>query len=164
MDTTTLPATFGSAARSLPSHGIGREMLSFGVIGITSTAAYGVLYLALRSVTGAAAANALALVVTAVGNTAANRRLTFGVREGGSMLRDQLGGLLALAVALAITTASISILAVLVPGAGRPVELVVLVIANAVATVARFLLLRAWITRDRRTAPAPIGAPILPKE
>lgn len=36
--------------------------------------------------------------------------------------------------------------------------------ANALATVARFVLLRAWITRDRRLAPDPTLAGAHPKE
>ncbi len=136
--------------------GVGREVVSFAAIGVASTAAYAVLYLALRQVVDPVAANALALVITAVGNTAANRRLTFGVRDGraSSMLRDQLGGLLALVVALAITTNAVQVLGLVAPTAPRLLELVVLVIANLVATVARFLLLRAWIGRDRRGAAA----------
>lgn len=155
-----------SAAGQVMPRGIGRQALTFGAIGLVSTAAHAVLYLVLRSLTGAAAANAIALLVTAIGNTAANRRLTFGVRDRGSMLRDQLGGLVALVVALAITTAAIALLAVLAPLAGRLVELAVLVIANALATVARFVLLRAWITRHRGTAPRPARAVAgaLPKE
>jgi putative flippase GtrA len=139
---------------------LGREALTFGAIGVASTAAYAVLYLALRSVAGATTANALALFVTAIGNTAANRRLTFGVRGRGSVVRDQAAGLLALGVALAITTASVSLLGVLVPGAGRSVELAVLIVANALATVARFVLLRTLIAGDRRVptpTPAPLG-------
>ena len=80
------------------------------------------------------------------------------------MLRDQLGGLVALGVALAITTASIAVLAALAPDATRPVELAILVVANALATVARFLLLRAWITRDRCPAPSPVDAAPIPQE
>jgi putative flippase GtrA len=152
------------AAGSLASRGIGREILTFSAIGIASTAAYAGLYLVLRAFTVPAAANALALVITAVGNTAANRRLTFGVRDDGSMLRDQLGGLVALGVAIAITTASIAALAAVAPDATRPVELAMLVVANALATVARFLLLRAWITRDRRPVPSPVNAAPLPQE
>jgi putative flippase GtrA len=131
---------------------IGREILVFGAIGVVSTAAYAALYLVLRALTGPAPDNALALVITAVANTAANRRLTFGVRGGGSMARDQVGGLVALAVALAITTASVSVLVAVAPHAGRIVELAVLVAANALATVARFVLLRSWIAGDRRRA------------
>jgi putative flippase GtrA len=130
----------------------GRELVTFGVIGLVSTGAYAVLYLLLRTATGPTAANALALVVTAIGNTAANRRLTFGVRDDRSMVRDQIGGLVALAIALAITTSSVSLLGALAPRAGRMVELAVLVVANALATVARFVLLRSWITADRERA------------
>jgi len=132
--------------------GLGREILTFGAIGVVSTAAYAVLYLALRSFTGPVAANALALGITAVGNTAANRHLTFGVRDRRSMARDQAGGFVALGVALAITTAAANALDIVAPGAGRLAELVVLVVANALATVARFALLRAWIAGDRRPA------------
>ncbi|MFN8631694.1 MAG: GtrA family protein [Chloroflexota bacterium] len=139
----------------------GREVLSFAAIGVASTGAYAAIYLLLRSALDPSAANALALVLTAIGNTTANRRLTFGVR-GGSMLRDQVGGLIALAVALAITTLSVSVLGALVPGAGRVLELLVLVVANALATVARFVLLRSWIVADRgrATHPAPSRSPL----
>jgi putative flippase GtrA len=131
---------------------IGREVLVFAAIGVVSTAAYAVCYLLLRTATGPTAANALSLVVTAFGNTAANRRLTFGVRGARSMLRDQVGGLIALAVALAVTTASVNLLDLLVPHVGRIVELAILVAANALATVARFVLLRGWIAADRHRA------------
>ena len=134
--------------------GIGREVVSFAAIGIVSTAAYAVLYLVLRTIVGVTAANAGALVITAIGNTAANRRLTFGLRDRGSMLRDQAGGLVALGVALAITTAyPVRVLGALVPDAGRLVELAVLIVANALATIARFVLLRTWIAGDRNLAP-----------
>jgi putative flippase GtrA len=143
---------------------VGRELVVFAAIGVVSTAVYAVLYLLLRSVAGPTAANAAALVLTAVGNTAANRRLTFGVRDRRSMVRDQLGGLAALGVALAITTVSVNLLGALAPHAGRLVELAVLVVANALATVARFVLLRSWITADRRRAAAPALPPTHPQE
>jgi putative flippase GtrA len=130
-------------------------VLTFAAIGVVSTAAYGVLYLLLRTATGPVPANAVALVATAIGNTAANRRLTFGVRDRASIVRDQAAGLAALGIALAITTASANMLALIAPGAGRVVELAVLVAANALATGARFVLLRAWIAGDRRPASGP---------
>jgi putative flippase GtrA len=144
-----------ASLRQIVARRLGREIVIFGAIGVVSTAAYAVLYLALRTATGPAAANAVALVLTAVGNTAANRRLTFGVRDGRSMLRDQVGGLIALAVALGITSASVSVLGAVAPHAGHLVELAVLVVANALATVARFVLLRSWITADRHRALVP---------
>jgi putative flippase GtrA len=141
--------------------GVGRELLTFAAIGVVSTAAYALLFLVIRDVTDAATANAAALVITAVGNTAANRRLTFGVYGTGraAMVRDQVGGLAALAVALAITTASVRVLGAVVPDAGRLAELSILVAANVLSTVVRFLVLRTWIRVDRRrvpdTAPSP---------
>ncbi len=131
---------------------LGRELLVFGAIGIVSTAAYGVLYLVFRGSIGPVAANALALVLTAIVNTAANRRLTFGVRGNdrdrgpASMIRDQVGGFIALAVALAITTATANLLTAFAPNAGRLVELAALTAANAASTVARFVLLRRWMS------------------
>ena len=162
MDTARLPAP--AALRRLLRHRLGRELLAFGAIGIASTAAYAALYLLLRTATGATAANALALVLTALANTAANRRLTFGVRGGGSMVRDQLGGLIALAVALAVTTLSVSLLGALAPRAGRLAELAVLVAANALATVARFVLLRSWIAADRERALVRVSSMRNPQE
>jgi putative flippase GtrA len=154
----------GHARTWLSSRGIGRELISFAVIGVASTAAYALLYLVLRTGLGSSAANAVALVITAIGNTAANRRLTFGVHGGRSMLRDQAGGLVALGVALVITTTAANLLAELVPHAGRALELAVLVLANALATVARFVLLRTWLAGDRSRAsqPAPSASRIQP--
>ena len=127
-----------------------RQVAAFAAIGLVSTAAYVVLYAGLRLALGPAASNALALIVTAVGNTAANRRLTFAVRDRTGAFRDQVGGLVALGVALAITTIAVGLLGVLAPGAGRALELAVLVAANVLATVCRFLLLRRWIAGPRR--------------
>jgi putative flippase GtrA len=129
-----------------------REALTFGAIGVVSTIAYAILFLLLRGQMDAAAANALALVVTALGNTAANRRLTFGIRGRASMVRDQTAGLAAFAIAFLLTSASIAALDLVVPDAGRALELAVLVAANAAATITRFLLLRAWISRVPRGA------------
>jgi putative flippase GtrA len=129
---------------------------TFVVIGVVSTAAYVALYGVLRGFLSAVAANATALLVTAIGNTAANRRLTFGVRDRASVVRDQAAGLAAFGIALAITSGAVALLAVLAPRAGRPLEIAVLVGANALATAVRFLLLRAVIAPDR--APRPIIA------
>jgi putative flippase GtrA len=127
-----------------------REVLTFGAIGIVSTLAYAALYLVLRGWLDAAAANAVALVATAIGNTAANRRLTFGVRGRASVVRDQVAGLVALGIALAMTTAAIGFLDLAVPDASRALELAVLVATNAAATITRFVLLRTWISRAPR--------------
>jgi len=147
------------------------QVLRFAVIGVISTLAYAGLYLLLRNALSAQLANALALVITALGNTAANRRLTFGVRGRDSLLLDHLAGLLAFGVALLITSAAIAALQLLLPDPDRLMELAVLIAASALATTSRFVLLRAWITRRRPPGaimraqgtagrPAPAAVPI----
>ena len=126
-----------------------RQLASFGAIGVASTIAYVVLYSWLREATPAGIANALALVITAVGNTAANRWLTFGVRGRAGLALHHAAGLLAFGAALLITSASLVILSALMPGHSRTAEIAVLVFANAVATLVRFVLLRQAISRDR---------------
>jgi putative flippase GtrA len=152
MNATTASPTDRDASirRSCPRSMVLRQALTFGAIGVVSTLAYTVLYALLRDSVDAPVANALALVVTAVGNTAANRRLTFGVRGRTSMVRDQVAGLVAFGIALLLTTVSIAALRTVAPDAGRAVELAVLIAANAAATITRFLLLRTWIARPPR--------------
>ena len=51
---------------------------------MASTVAYVLLYLLLRGALAAQVANAVSLLLTAVANTAVNRRVTFGIRAGGT--------------------------------------------------------------------------------
>jgi putative flippase GtrA len=129
------------------------QVARFVVIGIFSTLAYAALYLLLRSAVDAQAANALALLLTAVGNTAANRRFTFAIRGPRHTVRHQLQGLAVFALALGLTSASLALLHLLDPHPSRGVELVVLTLANVLATALRFVLLRSWVFRARRAAP-----------
>ena len=148
-------ASIDRRTRHLRPGAIGGQVVSFALIGVVSTLAYVALYGALRSVASAGIANGLALVATAVANTAANRRLTFGVRGRRSLVRDQAAGLVAFAVALALTSSAIALLGWLVPGAGRSTEVVVLVGANALATAVRFVLLRGLIAAPNRFEGSP---------
>ena len=156
----------GGGLRAHGERGDGRGLIDqamrFAAIGVVSTLAYAGLYLLLRGVLSPQPANALALVITALGNTAANRRLTFGVRGRDSLIRDHAAGLVAFGVALLLTSVAIAGLQLLWPDPGRLVELVVLVAASALATICRFFLLRGWITRPRSRAqrPAPRPAPV----
>jgi GtrA-like protein len=79
-------------ARSQHPESLGRAVGSFALIGVASTTVYAVLYAALRGLMPGAAANALSLLVTAVGNTATNRRPTFGVQGRASLIRDTAQG------------------------------------------------------------------------
>jgi len=131
------------------------QVVRFALVGVASTLAYVVLYLLLAGPFGAQAANLLALLITAVGNTAANRRLTFGVRGRSRAVLHQGQGLVVLGLAWALTSGSLAALHAVAPGASRAVELAVLVVANLAATVLRFVLLRGWVFRSRAAA-APV--------
>jgi putative flippase GtrA len=139
-----------SVPNRLASHGrTFRQLASFGAIGAASTVAYLVLYAWLREAAPAGIANAVALVVTALGNTAANRWLTFGVRGRAGLARDHAAGLLAFGAALAITSASLVILDATMPRHSRTTEIAALVFANAVSTLVRFVILRLALSSDR---------------
>ena len=133
--------------------GFAGQVARFGAIGVASTIAYTLLYLALRPVLVAQAANAIALLVTAIGNTAANRRLTFAIRGAANSVRHQIQGLAVFGLALALTSLSLVFLHAAAAHPSRSLELAVLVAANLVATVLRFVLLRSWVFRARRVAP-----------
>ncbi len=149
-----LPARLHAAVPGRPDPRLGRQLWRFAAIGVASTVAYVMLYLALRGDIGAQAANAVALLLTAVANTAANRRLTFGVRGAASRLRQQAEGLGVFALGLAMTSGSLAALHLAQGRPPRALEVAVLVAANAAATLARFLLLRGWVFHPARvTAP-----------
>jgi putative flippase GtrA len=120
------------------------------MIGLISTAAYTALYLLLRGELSAVNANAIALVTTALGNTAANRRFTFGVSGRRSLLRDHAAGLLAFAVGLVLTSGAVALLGLAAPAAGHVAELAVLVTASVAATALRYVLLSRWIAPPER--------------
>ena len=124
------------------TRGMAGQLVRFGIIGVLSTLAYTLLYLVLRDPLGAQTANFVALVVTAVANTAANRRFTFGIRARRGMVRDQAGGLAAFALGWGLTSGSLVALQHLAGGTSRWVEVLVLFVANALATLIRFVTLR----------------------
>jgi len=147
--TIKVPQLRGSAP-AVPSGGLRRvlsgelrvQVASFAVVGIASTIAYVLLYLLLRGVMSAQPANVASLLVTAVANTAANRRLTFGISGRQHAARHQVKGLIAFGIGLALTSGA---LAALPAHTGRGLEVSVLVAANLVATVIRFVLYRTWV-------------------
>jgi len=133
-----------STARSAPGL-LGAQIARFALVGVLSTLAYAVLYVMLRGALGPFTANTVALVLTAVANTAANRRLTFGVRGPRDRWRHQAQGLLIFAAGLALTSGTLALLHAAAPQTSATVEVVVLTLANLVVTVMRFVLLRLWV-------------------
>lgn len=148
----------GRASADAGAGRLGLQLAMFALVGIASTLAYAVLYLLLRGVTGPLTANLLALLVTAVGNTAANRRLTFGVRGRRDALRHQVQGLLVFGVGLAVTSGAIWAVGSTHPG----VEVVVLTAANLAVTLMRFVAMRGWVFA-RRSAATPDRPAVRPR-
>ena len=140
------------------------QLLSFGLIGGVSTIAYAVLYLLLAHAMPAQAANFIALLVTAIANTAANRRFTFGVRGRSRVAAHHAQGLVVFGIAWLITSGSLLGLHLWYPGAGHVTEVLVLTSANVVATLLRFVLLRWWVFRRGHgtTSGAPPGPVVKP--
>jgi putative flippase GtrA len=137
-----LPATVPGVPQGLLG-----QVMRFGVVGVTSTIAYLVLYMLLSAVTSDQIANLVAQIVTAVANTAANRAFTFRVRGSDGLLKHHATGLLAFAIAMVLTSGSLWVLHAAWPSVGEWVEVTVLMIANLVATLVRFLALRFVIGR-----------------
>ncbi|SCL28782.1 dolichyl-phosphate beta-glucosyltransferase [Micromonospora inyonensis] len=129
--------------------GLPRQLARFAAVGVASTLAYLVIFMLARGTLGAQPANLLALLLTAVANTAANRRLTFGISGRRHAGRHHLQGLAAFALGLALTSGSLATLHAVTAAPARPVELVVLIAANLAATVLRFVLLRAALHHRR---------------
>ncbi|HUO38394.1 MAG TPA: glycosyltransferase, partial [Mycobacterium sp.] len=143
-------ADLRSAVPAAPRRSLLGQAVWFGAIGAVCTAAYMLLFLVLHDPLGAQAANLVALLVTAIANTAANRRFTFGLRGRAGAARHQLQGLAVFLLALGITSAALDALHSLVADPSRTVELAVLVVANITATVLRFALLRGWVFQAPR--------------
>lgn len=131
----------------------------FVAVGIASTLAYALLFILMREGgIGAGVANAVALALTAVANTAANRRLTFGVMGRRGLLRQHAAGAAVYVLTLGLTAGALGVLHGVAPDATRTVELGVLVGASLVATVTRYVALKTWVfagaRRERRVVAA----------
>jgi putative flippase GtrA len=142
-----LLATAAADVRGIVRLGGGARLARFAVVGAASTIAYVLLYLALRDPLGPQAANAISLLLTAVANTAVNRRFTFGISGRRHAVRHQWRGLLAFGAGLLLTSAALAALHALTARPGRTAEVAVLLAASLVATGVRFVLYQSWVFR-----------------
>jgi putative flippase GtrA len=136
--------------------GIGRLALAtpltrFVGIGIASTVAYALLFVGLAGAVGSAGASAIALALTAVANTAANRRLTFGIRVRERIVRHHAAGLVVFLIALALTNGALAMLHGVDARAPHPLQTAVLVVATLAATVTRYVALATWVFNGKRS-------------
>ncbi len=146
----SIAAQLGSSRSAAAPGSLLRHAVRFAAVGAASTAAYVLLFMLMQGFMDAQLANVIALALTAIGNTAANRRFTFGIAGRPGIARHHAEGLTVFAIALAITSGALVLLHAVVPAPHRLTELIVLVTANLVATVVRFVLLRGWVFHPRR--------------
>ncbi|TNB70740.1 glycosyltransferase [Arthrobacter sp. BB-1] len=125
------------------------QVIRFGMVGGISTVAFALLFLLFQGPLGAQQANFLALLLTAIGNTAANRRFTFGINGPEKLFTQQFQGLVVFSLAWSLTSSSLLALHAISPDASSTMELVTLTGANVLATLMRFVLLRIWVFRLR---------------
>jgi glycosyltransferase involved in cell wall biosynthesis len=128
------------------------QVLRFGAVGVASTLAYALMFLMLQPLMGAQPANFASLLITAVLNTAANRRFTFGISGPEHYGVQQFQGLIVFGLAWGLTSSALMGLHAINASPGAMAELVTLTAANVLATVLRFALLKAWVFRRRTTA------------
>ena len=138
----------GLERRTRPA-GTGGELVAFATVGVLSTAAYFVMFLALRGTLGDYGANVLALSATMVANTSVHRSWTFGRRAAlgrWGRRREWARAATVHLAGLALTTAAI-VAARTVDGATTTSLVVLLLAASLLSTALRFLLMPAWIFR-----------------
>jgi glycosyltransferase involved in cell wall biosynthesis len=135
------------------------RLARFAGIGVLSTVFYAALYVLLRGILPAGLANAGALAISAGANTAANRRITFGVHGREGLWRHHAQGLLVFVLTVGLTSGALAVLHGLAPGAARGLEVLVLVAASLCATATRYAGLRLVFGAAReRAATAPDSA------
>lgn len=132
-------ADLGPLARPRLADDFGRQLVVFAKIGAVSTLVSLALFLALHGSMSAVAANVIAVGATALANTWANRRYTFGYRGNRGRVRHYLGG-------LAITFGGMALSSLALSHVSPDVEQLVVLLASWTAiTAARFALLRNWV-------------------
>ncbi|MGY3318478.1 glycosyltransferase [Arthrobacter sp. TE12232] len=159
-----LPASSRAQEQS-PGGSLFGQLVRFGSIGVASTLAYLVIFLLCRGIMDPQLANFLALLTTAVANTAANRRFTFGIQGSSQAARHHFEGLLVFGIGLALTSGALAV--VHNASGGEPdrwLELVTVTAANLAATAVKFLLFRLVVFRHRPATAVPgrTGTPAVP--
>lgn len=147
----------GSLGKPLPPQmerprlpvGPAHRLLRFAAVGAVTSVLHILFYVGFRTVLPALEANAFGLLLATVINTAANRRITFEVQDRRDLLRHQAKGVIAFLLGLVCISASLLAVG---PGAGRAVELAVLLAGDALASLVRFTLMQHWVFVPSRRA------------
>lgn len=141
------------------TQGVAHQLARFTGIGVVMTLAYLALYVLVRGTLGAQGANVVAWVATAIVDTAANRRLTFGLSGRPGAVRAQVEGLVVFGIGMVLTSGSLLALDALVSHPAELLEMGVLIVANVLAGLLRFSLLRHWVFAPRRHLDPTMASP-----
>jgi putative flippase GtrA len=117
------------------------QLVRFASIGAVSTVVFGALFWTLAGPLGSVGADAVALLLCALANTAANRRLTFSLRGRHHRARQYSAGVALAVLPFLATLVALGGLAMAGVGGVLP-RLVALTVVNGAATMFRFVLLR----------------------
>lgn len=134
-----------------------RHLVSFGVVGVLATAITLGLYVFFRTWWPPVVANLVAVTLSTLFNTEANRRFTFRGRSP-SRSRTLVHGqsFVVFGLYCGFTSGALLLLHAVADHPSQAAELVALVAASAFGTLGRFLLLSNWVFRHR---PAPLPLP-----
>jgi putative flippase GtrA len=132
------------------------ELARFAGVGTASTVVYAVLFLLLRGPAGVVAANLIALALCTVGNTAAHGRITFGAARPVDWRTQLVGSAVVFLTTAVLTTAALGL--ALWAGGGPWPQVVAILAGTALASLVRFVVLKAWIFRTHSTNAGPSTA------
>jgi putative flippase GtrA len=122
------------------------QLLRFAGVGAISTLGYLFLFIAWRPIAGSFGANALALAICTLFNTAVHRELSRNMHRPARSGRFAAVAAGLFAISLALTTL-VLVAAHALSATSLPVALVAVTLANAAASVLRFAILRSWVFR-----------------
>jgi hypothetical protein len=122
------------------------QLFRFAGVGAVSTLGYLFLFIAWRPMAGTFGANALALAICTMFNTAVHRELARSMSGHAHKTRFAVAASGLFAISVGLTTLAL-IGARAIDVTSLPLELLAVTVANAVAAVLRFSILRAWVFR-----------------
>jgi putative flippase GtrA len=122
------------------------ELLRFAGVGAVSTVAYAVLFASLQPSMGSYLANAVAIVLCGVGNTAAHRGMAGMAGPRGDRRHRRTAAAVLLGVSLTFTTGALAVMRAAGLSSLGP-ELCAVTVANIGAAFIRFGILRTWVFR-----------------
>jgi putative flippase GtrA len=133
-----------------------RSLAMFAAVGFAATLITLALYTVFRTWWPPLAANLVAVTMSTLFNTEANRRLTFRTRPR-SLAIAHAQAFLVSGLYLGFTSGALLVLAAIVTTPPRWTELLVLLAASVLGTLGRFVLLSAWVFRPRPVLKMPVS-------